>query len=171
MDTTHVVITSDLPTMENGQPIASGRCEDPGIAVYWIKNNHEHVIACDHWRSIGLNLRAIELTIKAMRGIDRWGSATMVDKVFSGFSAALPPGGTPKEPSSSPEPKKPRHWRKVFNISSAFERSLPPDELLGYVKFKHRDLIKTAHPDAGGSTEHAAELNAALDEATKDLSR
>jgi len=43
------------------------------------------------------------------------------------------------------------------------------DDRLATVKTRHRDLIKKAHPDAGGSHEIAAELNAATAEAEREL--
>ncbi len=85
----NVVITSDLPTNTKGLPLSSGRCDDPGIAVWCFMRDEERVFTCDRWSSPGANVRAIGKTIEALRGIGRWGAADMVTRAFSGF-AALP---------------------------------------------------------------------------------
>ncbi len=163
----HVVITSDLPTRADGLPYANARCEDPGIAVYWVKRGHEHVIACDRWRTIGYNLRSIDMTLAAMRGIDRWGSATMVEKAFAGF-AALPPGSTAEYLPPAPAPAV-RPWRAVFDIATNLSDVLTKADLLALVKSRHRSMITVHHPDKGGDAAIAAELNAALAEAEREL--
>jgi hypothetical protein len=164
----HVVITSNLPTNSRGMPHSGsvGSLTDPGIAVYWVKAGKEHVIACDRWRTCMENMRAIEKTLEAIRGIARWGSTEMVEQAFAGF-AALPPG---TGEYTAPE-HKPLTWREIFKMAGmpAFEH-LAAKDLLAVVKARHRELIKTAHPDfAGGGHMRAAELNAALAEAEKEL--
>jgi hypothetical protein len=156
----HVVITSDLPIRMDGLPYANATCSDPGIAIYWVEKGHEHVIACDRWRTAAQNLRAIELSLEAMRGIARWGTNELVERTFAGF-AALPAGK--QEPTR-------RHWREVFGVEEGSWSSWTPRDQLAFVKAKHRALIRQAHPDVGGSHEAAAELNAALAEAEQELS-
>jgi hypothetical protein len=161
----HIVITSNLPTNSKGLPHSGsvGSLSDPGLAVYWVKGGKEHVIACDRWRTCMENMRAIEKTLEALRGIARWGSSEMVEQAFAVF-AALPPG---TGEYTSPE-QKPLTWREIFKVEN-FE-TLGPQDLLAIVKSRHRAAIKTAHPDyAGGGHERAAELNAALAAAEKDL--
>jgi hypothetical protein len=161
--TSQIVITSDLPLRRDGLPYADGRAADPGIAVYWVKQGVEQVIACDRWRSPAENMRAIELSIGALRGLDRWGSSSIVQRAFAGF-AALPPG---------PEAPRRRTWREVLATdvepgADPWPR-LPAAELLAIAKARHRRLIRAAHPDAGGTHELAAELNTALAEAEREL--
>jgi len=162
----HVVITSNLPTNSKGLPHSTsvGHLTDPGIAVYWVKSGKEHVIACDRWRTCMENMRAIEKTLEAIRGIARWGSTEMVERAFAGF-ASLPPGSG--ETYTAPAPSK-RTWREVFGIDPAYN-FLPNARLLVLVRDAHRGMIKQHHPDRGGDPDIAAELNAALDEAEKEL--
>ena len=87
----NIVITSDLPTRNDGVPYADAFARDPGIAVYWVEKGHERVIACDRWKTHALNMRAIDLSLEALRGLDRWGASEMVERAFAGF-AALPAG-------------------------------------------------------------------------------
>lgn len=158
MGASHVVITSDLPTRPDGLPYSTEKAEDPGIAVWFVKDGRERVFACDAWLTHAENLRAIALSIGAMRGLDRWGMADVVDLAMAGF-AALPPG------SSSVRIHK--HWRELFLVSDM--DGLSSSELLGVVKARHRKLIASAHPDAGGNLEDATELNVALAEAEAEL--
>ena len=159
----HIVVTSDLPTRNDGLPYANATCQDPGIAVYWIERGKEQVIACDRWRTVGQNMRAIDLSIEALRGLDRWGATEMVERAFAGF-AALPPGSNSSAP---PQPAR-RSWREVFQVNG-LEQHVGPAELFVIVKTRYRDAIKKAHPDAGGDHAIAAELNAALAEAECEL--
>lgn len=154
----NAVITSDLPTRHDGLPYANGRAEDPGVAVWFVLPNErgnleERVFACDKWLSHAENMQAIAKSIEAMRGLERWGAADVVQRAFSGF-AALPPG-VPLGPAKRP-------WREVLGVSAL-------EGVLDVAKRAHRDLIRKHHPDAGGSHELAAEINAALAEAEREL--
>lgn len=147
----HVVISSNLPLRRDGLPYANQPDpQDPGISVYWFdgKTRQQRCMACDRWKKIIDNLRAIELSLGALRGLDRWGSTEIVNRAFSGFTA-LPPAGD--------------DWRSVLGIPYG-ER--PPLEV---VKQKHRDLARSAHPDHGGNQHEMVRLNQALQAAEKDL--
>lgn len=156
------VITSLLPTRHDGLPYSDGRSEDPGVAVWCVYNGRERAFACDQWTTHAENLRAIALSIEALRGLTRWGMADVAERAFAGF-AALPPGG----PDVIAEPVK-RPWREVFEIRHVLSEMLKED-LLAIVKARHRKAIAEAHPDAGGDAERAVELNTALDEAEREL--
>lgn len=163
-----IVITSDLPLRNDGLPYANATASDPGIAVYWIEtkfkngiaSNTEHVLACDKWRRIGDNMRAIAKTLEALNGIERWGASQIVERAFAGF-AALPPGSS----GVAGGPVK-RSWREVIG---GVWPALASSELLAIAKARHRAAIAEAHPDRGGDHTRAAELNAAMAEAEADL--
>jgi len=157
----HVVITSLLPTRHDGLPYSDGRAEDPGVAVWCVYRGHERVFACDQWTTHGENLRAIALSIEALRGLQRWGMADVADRAFAGF-AALPAGS-----GEEFVPKAHRPWREV--LGGTWPADLERVELLVLAKARHRKAIATAHPDAGGSHDVAAELNTALAEAEAEL--
>lgn len=167
----NVVITSDLPTTSKGLPYSSGRCDDPGIAVWCVINGSERVFACDRWTMPAANLRAIGKTVEALRGIENWGAADMVTRAFSGF-AALPPGGQEMAPNPASSPR--RGWRDVLRINEYKTIAYPNNAagklgLLDFARRRHRDEIRTAHPDAGDTHERAAEINVALQEAEAEL--
>lgn len=159
------VITSLLPTRHDGLPYSDGRSEDPGIAVWCVYRGRERVFACDEWQTHAENLRAIALSIAALRGLARWGMADVAERAFAGF-ALLPAGQDDGALPPAPPPRPP--WREVFGVAALVD-DLVVDDLVAVVKARHRKLIAEAHPDAGGNADHAAELNAALDEAIAEL--
>lgn len=166
----NVVLTTDLPVRHDGLPYASGSRApaDPGVAVWFVLadargNNQERVFACDRWLSHAENMQAIAKSIEAMRGLDRWGMADVVERVMGGFSA-LPPGdGSEHIPAAA---LRKRSWREVLGGEWP---ALDPFELLVLAKSRHRRLIQDHHPDRGGSADLAAELNVALAEAEQEL--
>ncbi len=170
LGTSHVVITSNLPTNSKGQPYnaSAGKLADPGIAVWWVKGGKEQVMPCDRWLTCVENMHAIELSIAAIRGIDRWGTAGIVEKAFAGF-AALPEAGATSIESPAATAIFVRNWQAVFEVAALID-VLAAKDLLAIVKARHRDLIKKHHPDLGGDLEAATEINAALAEAERALS-
>jgi len=164
-------VTSDLPVKNNGLPYATTKePEDPGVAVWWVNlAGQERVIACDRWDSVRDNMQAINASLKALRGLERWGASEIVKRAFAGFAAL--PAGSGEEVNAAPVPEAPklRNWRDVFGISGSWLKAAPPEAILAYVKTRHRDLISRSHPDKGGSTILAMELNAALTAAENEL--
>ena len=151
-----IVVSTNVELRRDGLP-HSGRREpfDKGAAVYWAnpvwddhgvhRGTEQKVIACDRWDRVKDNLRAIEKTLEALRGIDRWGTSDIVKKAFTGFTA-LP---APLE-----------GWRAVLGDHSTIEAAL--------VRWK--ELAFDAHPDRGGSDLAMRELNAARADAERELS-
>lgn len=150
------VLSSDLELRRDGLPYAGQRePADKGVAVYFMWKGQQRVFACDRWDRIKDNIRALEKTIEAVRGIERWGASEMLDRAFSGFTALPAPG----------EPAK-RDWRDVLDLN-ADERSRVSKAI---IEGRFRYLASQRHPDrAGGSHEAMAELNRARDEALKEI--
>lgn len=53
----------------------------------------EHVIACDLFREVRLNMAAISFTLKALRQIDRCGTSALLERSFKGFMALAADAG------------------------------------------------------------------------------
>lgn len=149
------VLSSDLELRRDGLPYAGQRePADKGVAVYFMWKGQQRVFACDRWDRIKDNIRALEKTIEAVRGIERWGASEMLDRAFSGFTALPAPGEQAK-----------RDWRKILGLSA--EREFITR---AHVEAAYRQAAKKAHPDAhGGSHEAMSELNRARDEALKEI--
>lgn len=144
------VISTDVELRRDGLPYANQpEPKDRGVAVYFEWKGKQHVLACDRWDKIKDNMRALEKTVEALRGIDRWGASTILERSFQAF-VALPPSGK-------------RTWREVLG----FPPQSNPDRT--GIELQYRTLAKTRHPDAGGSVEAMAELNAARDEALREI--
>jgi DnaJ-class molecular chaperone len=56
-----------------------------------------------------------------------------------------------------------RSWRAALDIPVDAQASRP------MIETRYRDLAKRLHPDAGGSTAAMAELNAARDQALREV--
>lgn len=139
-----VVISTNVPLRRDGLPYSSYGPDngDHGVAVYFERKGKRMVFACDRWNTIQDNMRAIQKSIEALRGIERWGASDMLERAFTGFTA-LPP---PKSP-----------WETL---------GIPPGSSKDTVTDAYRRKAAEAHPDRPtGSHAAMAELNAARDAA------
>lgn len=98
---------------------------DHGVAVYFIWDKEQRVLACDAYYSIWENLRAIEKSIDAMRGLGRWKVSNMLKAAFTGFKSL--------------ESKTPDTWWQVLEV----DMQADPAE----IKRAYRDKAKRFHPD------------------------
>jgi hypothetical protein len=138
-----MVISTNLPLRKDGEPRADARApDDPGAAVYFVRNETRLCFACDRYDAVWKNLRAIQRTIEAMRGIERWGSSQLLERAFTGFAAL-------------PERTGPSCW-EVLGLNPAAGEA----EILK----AWREKARGAHPDReGGSHEAMSALNEAKD--------
>lgn len=138
MKVTDFTISSNLAIRNDGLPYANQRTpDDPGVALYFKRKGQDVCISCDQYRSIDANLRAISNTIKAMRGIERWGTEEMLDRAFTGFKAL------PESIITPPPNREPRQWFEVLGVR--------PDATAQEVKQAYREQQALTHPDAGGT--------------------
>lgn len=144
---TNAVISSNHPTDARGTPIESKRkIEDEGVAVYFQYRDRPRVMACDRYDTAAANMRSLGLQIDYMRGLERHGGGVMLERAFEGF-AALPP---------------PKSCWETLGIAQGSTAE--------QIKTAWRKLVGEAHPDReGGSGARTAELNAARDEALKQI--
>lgn len=150
-----VVISTNIALRRDGLPLAGQRQpDDPGVAVYFLYKKRQMSFACDRWEKIEHNMQAIAKTIEALRGIARWGTGDMLEAAFTGFTALPPPS------ASAPAVQAKRHWRDVFGTAVRTRADLQE---------VYRRLAAAFHPDRGGDPAKMAELNAARDEALREL--
>lgn len=141
-----VVISTNVELRQDGYPYANRRKpEDPGVAVYFQRKGKKQCFACDKYNEVWKNMRAIQKTIEALRGIERWGSSDMLDRAFTGFVGLPAPGERP--------------WWEVMGLNGTESHQV--------IKDRYRVLAKTRHPDRGGSDQQFSELNQAYNTALK----
>jgi hypothetical protein len=151
---TSVVLSTSVALRQDGLPYANmPEPVDPGVAVYFDRRVGEwpkpivtrpFVIACDTYRKVRWNLRAIGATVEALRAIQRHGASSMLEQAFTGF-AALPAHGV--------EPP----WWEVLGVGQ--------DATGDQIRVAHRELAMLHHPDRGGDASRMAAINAARDAA------
>jgi len=137
-----LVISSNLELRRDGLPYADSRVPaDPAVAVYFTLKKKPMCFACDRWNRVEENMRAIALTIGALRGIERWGSGSMLEQAFSGFAAL-------------PAPEQPWQVLGVKHDSSRAE-----------IETAYKRLASENHPDRpAGDAEKMARINRARDQ-------
>lgn len=141
----YIVISTNVELRQDGLPYANlRRIEDCGVAVYFERKGQPICFACDRWNTVTDNMRAIQKTIEALRGIARWGTGDMMEAAFKGFEALPPP-----------------NWRG--------DLGLDVDATLEDAESSYRRRARTAHPDTGGTVEAMSRLNIAIDRAREEL--
>lgn len=143
---TEIIISTNLKYRHDGLPYSNQRQpDDKGVAVYFMKDNQQLVIACDTFDKIGCNLWAIGKSIAAIRAIERWGCSEIVAKAFTGFLALAE---TTQE-----------NWWNVLEVS---ETATADD-----IKKAYHRLAKVYHPDKGNDGSHFVKIKKAYELATK----
>ena len=137
MKAANIIISSNVPLKKDGLPYAVpfGKLNvtnDTGIAVYFTFNKEQKVICCDAYLTLDDNMQAINKTVEALRGIDRWKCSDIINQTFTGFKA-LP------EKSSS------ETWYNILGISYNSTRD--------QIKDAYYKKSAIYHPDKGGNTD------------------
>ncbi len=142
-----VVISTNAVLNRYGEISArQPRIHDTGVAVYFTLYGEQRAIPCDKWIRLEDNVHAIELTVEALRGLDRWGAKETVDAAFRGF-AALPEGSS--EVSVG--------WWTVLGVEATAS--------LSEIETAYKRMAKTHHPDVGGNDEDFKQVTAAYQQA------
>ncbi len=144
---TGLVISSNIPLRQDGLPYSNVRePADHGVAVYFRVKGEPRVLACDKWNLVAHNMVALARHTEAIRGQIRWGVGS-IEQAFGGYRAL------PSMPHA-------RSWFEVLGVAEnatweAIERA-------------RRELLTKHHPDLGGDSVLAAEINAAFDSAKRE---
>ncbi len=151
MGVTSYVINSNTKLKADGMPYANQYVDDTGVVLYFTRKGQEIAIACDKYHMVNDNLRAIGLSLGAIRGMERWGTEEMVDRAFTGFAAL------PESTIIPPAPDRvKRDWWVVLGVDRYADAPT--------VKQAYRKAQSLAHPDAGGSSLDFQEVQHAYEE-------
>ena len=137
--------------MSSNVTLGMAKPADPGVAVWFVWDGEQRCIPVDRYTTVEANLQAIHHIIEARRVELRHGTLALVRAAFKGFTPALPP-------------PRARTWREVLGLNDGGK---PVTREM--VETCYRGLARERHPDAGGSTDVMAELNAARAAALKDI--
>lgn len=143
----NVVISSNVT-------LGAERPADPGVAIWFEWDGMPVCIPVDRYQTVAANLQAIFHIIEARRVELRHGTLALVRATFQGFKALPPAPGK-------------RPWRVVMDFVGRGGISISAAE----IDSRFKALSKQRHPDMpGGSVEAMSELNAARDEALREVS-
>lgn len=128
----NLVISSNLELRNDGLPRSNQRQPiDRGVAVYFDYKDKPMCFACDSWSAVEDNFWAINLTIEAIRQIERAGASELLERAFRGF-AALP------APTEAP-------WWDILGVSRNDDAAT--------IRIAYLGRAKQNHPDVGGDVE------------------
>lgn len=139
------ILSTNLELRVDGTPRRDhGEPRDRGVAVYFELKGKQKVFACETFTTVKDNIRAIGLTIAALRAMERFGATEMLERTLNAFDAL-------------PAPKS--CWEIL---------GLQPGASAGAVQSAFTMLALKRHPDKpGGSHDAMSELNAAREQALK----
>ena len=137
------VILSSNVTGLSGKPPS-----DPGVAAWFMWDGEFRCIAVDRYTKVEWNLQAIHHVIEAERVKLRHGGLNIVRATFRAYTALTGPASK-------------RSWRQVLGINGRCSADA--------VQARWKELAAQHHPDRGGDPAKMAEINAARDEALKEL--
>lgn len=124
----------------DGRPRANAKADHPGVILCFEDRTGAKRFPCDkfdHWHD---NLRAIALSLEALRTVDRYGVTTHGEQ-YRGWQALPSPNGDHWNADQA------REWLSGF----LGLQKLPPEMSQEAIEVYVRSAEKKAHPDTGGN--------------------
>lgn len=162
----------------DGRPYARAQAEHPGVVLSLPSSAAGPLrFACDRYTSWPANLRAVALTMEALRAVERHG-AVQAREQYAGFKA-LPPGAATAMPAGPPTMTVDDAARVLVDHAGADPGVASYRDLLPglggggsrrgeYLAHVWRSAVRRHHPDVGGDPDAWARVEQAkrvLDEA------
>lgn len=129
---------------------AGARPQHPGIILaFESKKTGPMQMPCDTFLEWQDNLRAIGLSLAALRAIDRYGVTQRAEQ-YRGWSQLPPPGGIVTPPPMTVE-------AAAEVVASRVSGCVPVDVIRDPENYRraYREQARRWHPDANGGTQHA----------------
>ena len=131
-----IALTADEIRLD-GRPRSGAKPTHPGVIVAFETKHGTLTYPCDTYDRFEDNVRAIALSLEALRAVDRYG-VTRGREQYAGFAALPPPFVT--------EPPMTLDRAKASLQAFADGLSLSPETLAEV----YRRAVKATHPDRGG---------------------
>lgn len=144
------ILSTNCRLLLNGQPRGDQQPGDPGVALYFTLNGKSMVMATDYFTTTAANIWRLAMALAYLRGLERHGGGTMLERAFAGFAAL-------------PDPNKRKTWHVALGLEPGATLTVE------MVEARYRELARLHHPDRGGSVTMMAEINQARDEARRAL--
>lgn len=153
LSATSVVVQLDLDANQirnDGWPRSSARPRSPGVVVSFVVKTKPLSFPCDTYLTWEDNLRAISLSLTALRAVDRYGVTRHAEQ-YTGF-AQLPPPETPLPMSMREADEFLRCWGRHEGSGKLTQAE---------INIAYRTAAGRLHPDKGGSHEQFVKLQQA----------
>lgn len=137
-----VVLLMALKTEDirlDGRPRSNARADHPGIILCFKDRTGSKRFPCDKFDRWHDNLRAIALSLEALRTVDRYGVTTHGEQ-YRGWQALPSPNGDHWDVDQA------REWLSEI-LELQIDRELRPAALEGFLRLAE----KKTHPDMGGN--------------------
>lgn len=151
---TEALISTNVQVDRGGIVPAAGRLvyDNPGVAVYFKFKGELKVVACDKWVYLHENMRAVQKSIEAIRGLERWGCSDIISRAMGDMKALPQQGGSSNGA-----------WWIMLEV----EQNATKEQ----IEKAYKKLAKVLHPDkASGSDTSFNLLNQAYKEAIATIS-
>ena len=140
-----LVVSTNIKVRQDGLPMSRAAMpEDPAVCVYFVWRGKTRAFPSDKWDRVADNIAAIAAHLEAMRAIERY-AVGETEQVFEGYKLLTSADAS-------------KVWWEILGFPN-------PPANWATVESRWLDKIRRAHPDAGGSANQAAEINAAYDQA------
>ncbi len=156
LDARDVVVQLALTEGEirrDGLPRANARPAHPGVILAFTCRHGPLQFACDTYDDFKANLRAVVLTLTALRAVDRYGATKTAEQYKGWAQIEAPPAGQMTAEAAAQfiatHAGFPGDWRAVM------------DDVAGARADAYRAAARRLHPDAGGTHELFTQLQAA----------
>lgn len=150
------ILSTNCQLLLNGQPRGDRPVADPGTAIYFTLNGKPMVMATDYFTDVGSNIWRLAMAMAYLRGLERHGGGTMLERAFAGFAAL-------------PDPSAKASWREVLRIEPGSLEAMAPVLRFAAVRQAYMRRAQFCHPDTGGSNEAMAEVNEAWEQAQREV--